>query len=702
MGQRVIPVAVTAEYIGGDGVTLGAAGSHNSVLIEYDFRSAGPQWDDISGRYVLWTNPQGNSTNRINLGVSEKVEGYEGVYQAAPPADAMCVPGWAEMVVVGFTLDGDKEVTKIKTEPSRFRVLPGSSRSADNEWIAPTVADQLQAEIEAVNDSLESRKVNKPTTPYSENGMKGQILETLGDGSTRWRDETVATKEVVDEVLREHPDWVTTVEDGAISEAKLADAAVSEDKLGKKVKEKMELLGVKSHSIIPVYVGDYMSSAGYIPACCVRIGDYMYCIDTRPSSSAVQYQDDYGTVRKFDLTQNKEVTGFRKSILVGHGNSITYDSANDLVYIAPTATFASGQIVSKSCLYVYDNDFNFIEEMATPEAVTGVAFDSKTEKIYAYNNASKRVYVRESDAWTLFTTIDFSNVSKNNDESTTYNQDFAVYEGKFFCSSWDRNIIYGNLYASTSKVVGAFNLAKVDTEDRFRLGELEGMDFSPDGRLYAVTFIQLYTAYSAAVNCVVVELDVGTSVVGTQNYGTGTYIHPHYNVTLSDETQAKFSLGESEIRSLVQVNLFNQSDTISRVVIPDGANVNDPYDVLITRNLTLEINGHYTATRFLVLGGTLTVFSTTETHVLEFNAEASVFQVRYNGNLKLVGSQSLRIKADNLVNGARNLVNVYNSFPFITLRVIPTSLNNLSFYIGDTQVEKEGVYVGQSLLWEAL
>lgn len=230
MGQRVIPVAVTAEYIGGDGVTLGAAGSHNSVLIEYDFRSAGPQWDDSSGRYVLWTNPQGNSTNRINLGVSEKVEGYEGVYQAAPPADAMCVPGWAEMVVVGFTMDGDKEVTKIKTEPSRFRVLPGSSRAADNEGVAPTVADQLQAEIEEVDKRLSAdtkdlslKKVNKPVAPLDPDGKDGQFLVSRENGKTEWVD---MDPDLVEEALARHPDWVTTVEDGAVSIDKLSPGAI--------------------------------------------------------------------------------------------------------------------------------------------------------------------------------------------------------------------------------------------------------------------------------------------------------------------------------------------------------------------------------------------------------------------------------------------------------------------------------------------
>lgn len=225
MGQRVIPCAVTAEYVAGDGVTLGAAGSHNSVVVEYDFRAAGPQWEGTS-KYVLWTNPQGNSTNRINLSLDELVDGYEDVYHAAPPADAMCVPGWAEMVVVGYTLSDGQEITRIKTEPSRFRVLPGSSRAADNEGLAATVADQLQADIEA----LGKKKVDKPVPPYNANGAEGQLLQSLGDGRTRWVDGIPPTLEQVEEVLEDHPEWTTTVQDGAITQEKLAEDLAS--KLG--------------------------------------------------------------------------------------------------------------------------------------------------------------------------------------------------------------------------------------------------------------------------------------------------------------------------------------------------------------------------------------------------------------------------------------------------------------------------------------
>lgn len=240
MGQRVIPVAVTAEYVGGDGVTLGAAGSHNSVVIEYDFRSAGPQWEDPEGgtliKYVLWTNPQGNTTNRVDLGVSEQVEGYGGkVYHASPTADAMCVAGWAEMIVVGAVISDGKEVTRIKTEPSRFRVLPGTNQAADNEGIAATVADQLQAEIEAVNntlqetietevDNLEDKKVDKPIAPFSANGEPGQYLVSLGNGRTIWEDAPKPTNKQVEEVLSAHQDWVSTVQNGSLTDKKFSNA----------------------------------------------------------------------------------------------------------------------------------------------------------------------------------------------------------------------------------------------------------------------------------------------------------------------------------------------------------------------------------------------------------------------------------------------------------------------------------------------
>ena len=80
----------------------------------------------------------------------------------------------------------------------------------------------LQEEVSRAT-SAENQKVNKPAT--SPNGTAGQFLKTLGDGQTQWdvpgmpSDTQIAN--AVDDWLDNHPDAVTTVQDGAVSPAKL-------------------------------------------------------------------------------------------------------------------------------------------------------------------------------------------------------------------------------------------------------------------------------------------------------------------------------------------------------------------------------------------------------------------------------------------------------------------------------------------------
>ena len=71
--------------------------------------------------------------------------------------------------------------------------------------------------------SAEALKVNKPTT--SPNGTSGQFLRTNGDGSTTWDNPAVPTEEqieaAVNDWLDDHPEAVTTVQDGSITLQKL-------------------------------------------------------------------------------------------------------------------------------------------------------------------------------------------------------------------------------------------------------------------------------------------------------------------------------------------------------------------------------------------------------------------------------------------------------------------------------------------------
>lgn len=70
---------------------------------------------------------------------------------------------------------------------------------------------------------LDDAKVNKPTT--SPNGTSGQLLRTNGDGTTTWVDQGLPTDaqtaDAVSAWLDDHPEATTTVQDGAITKAKL-------------------------------------------------------------------------------------------------------------------------------------------------------------------------------------------------------------------------------------------------------------------------------------------------------------------------------------------------------------------------------------------------------------------------------------------------------------------------------------------------
>lgn len=91
---------------------------------------------------------------------------------------------------------------------------------------AQAAESQLQAnlnlEIERATQA-ENRKVNVPqTTPY---GTSGQYLKTLGNGQTKWDNPGMPSDQqienAVDNWLDEHPEAVTTVQDGAITPSKL-------------------------------------------------------------------------------------------------------------------------------------------------------------------------------------------------------------------------------------------------------------------------------------------------------------------------------------------------------------------------------------------------------------------------------------------------------------------------------------------------
>jgi len=176
VGQRVIPCAVTNEYVAGDGVVIGAVGSHDDVLVELDFTSAGPQWSGTT-RTVTWTDALGQNPVNILLGVNLLAEGQTEVYLVPVPIQAKAVEGWCGMTVTGVLLDGDKETVRVVTERSLFRVRPSEVHLWEGEEDVPaSAAEQLQAEID------EAKELFRVQWVYLYIGEDGCLYEQIYTG----------------------------------------------------------------------------------------------------------------------------------------------------------------------------------------------------------------------------------------------------------------------------------------------------------------------------------------------------------------------------------------------------------------------------------------------------------------------------------------------------------------------------------------
>ena len=146
-----------------------------------------------------------------------------------------------------------------------------------------------------------SAKLTKPAS----NGTAGQLLRTNGDGTTEWVDQGLPTREqTADAVaawLDEHPEATTTVQDGALTESKLA------DQLRRKVIKDYvtpEMFGARGDCVTDEY-GIYRSGTD----------------DTAALREALQYPNVRLAAKKYYFTGTLSVDGCSLS---GSGMDQTY------------------------------------------------------------------------------------------------------------------------------------------------------------------------------------------------------------------------------------------------------------------------------------------------------------------------------------------------------------------------------------------
>ena len=153
MEQNIVKLQISNEYIQGSGVSVGAVGSHDDVLLEMDFRPSAV-WAGTTRR-AIFANALGENRTVIVLTTNLLEEGQGEIYLVPVPQQAKDVAGECFLTVEGFVTDGSgKEIVRCVTEEARFRVLPSKLYTNDSAPVTPSQAEQLQAEIDSIKTTI--------------------------------------------------------------------------------------------------------------------------------------------------------------------------------------------------------------------------------------------------------------------------------------------------------------------------------------------------------------------------------------------------------------------------------------------------------------------------------------------------------------------------------------------------------------------
>lgn len=151
MSIRNIPITVNNEYVDGAGVVVGSAGSAKDVALVITF---GSPWDGYSKR-INWLDSRGGNATLTVLTANLLKAGTTNVYIVPIPSGPKTYQGEMQMTIQGYTLDDDDEIDTIaKSATAYFKVLPSDWVLDDDDSVTPTVAQQLQTEIDDLIDDI--------------------------------------------------------------------------------------------------------------------------------------------------------------------------------------------------------------------------------------------------------------------------------------------------------------------------------------------------------------------------------------------------------------------------------------------------------------------------------------------------------------------------------------------------------------------
>lgn len=153
---RTIPLKIQNEYIAGDKVLIGAAGSHNDVVLRMEFS---PMWDGLA-KTVQFCDALGENVVQTLLTANLLETGKTNVYLVAVPGDAKKYTGRMAVAIKGAATSAKKETRATMAAYGTFKVAESNWNETEevNQDVPASQAEQLQSQIDEILDDIQDAR----------------------------------------------------------------------------------------------------------------------------------------------------------------------------------------------------------------------------------------------------------------------------------------------------------------------------------------------------------------------------------------------------------------------------------------------------------------------------------------------------------------------------------------------------------------
>ena len=147
--KKIIELNIVDEFVEGGGVSIGAAGSHDEVLLRCRFSEL---WEGTT-KTVTWINAIGVKTPQL---ITPQMEAEDGTIMLSIPYECKDESGKAGITFEGVLLNKDgSEESSVVTKTVYFTVQEAIlGGEGEKEEVLPDTAEQLQAEINEIKETI--------------------------------------------------------------------------------------------------------------------------------------------------------------------------------------------------------------------------------------------------------------------------------------------------------------------------------------------------------------------------------------------------------------------------------------------------------------------------------------------------------------------------------------------------------------------